>query len=201
MEGSEGELMHRLQMRKNVWKPVWCCCDTCASNSSNIILMTCFFRTLHYSICQGWIWTKGFHGHVSLVYTWFWMNHLDKQGWMSPHYPWAARNSDTVTPLIRADSNVGAALIHSAFRDIASLTRWEPDKMESQIFDIWPWHCLLQKPDHTSVLAPECCTLNTQTPCIGLKNSNSETVRSDYTNLQSSYANNCGHQIKEHGEI
>ena len=81
---------------------------------------------------------------LCLVYTWFWMNHLDKQDWMSPH-PWAgARNSDTVTPLIRADSNVGAALIHSAFRDIASLTRWEPDKMESQIFDIWPWHCLLQ---------------------------------------------------------
>ncbi len=34
----------------------------------------------------------------------------------------ATRNTETVTPLIRADSNVGAALIHSAFRDIASLT-------------------------------------------------------------------------------
>ena len=49
---------------------------------------------------------------------------LDKQDWMSPCRLTleATRNTETVSPLIRDDSNVGAALIHSAFRDIARLT-------------------------------------------------------------------------------
>ena len=109
----------------------------------------------------------------------------------------ATRNSDTVTLLIRDDSNVGAALIHSAFRDIASLTRWGADKMESRIFDIWPWHCLLQKPDHTSVLALECCTLNIRKPQrITISNSK---LLDQISNIQSSYANtdNSGHETDE----
>ena len=118
-----------------------------------------------------------------------------KQDWMSPLK--ATRNSDTVTLLIRDDSNVGAALIHSAFRDIASLTRRGADKMESRIFDIWPWHCLLQKPDHTSVLALECCTLNIRKPQrITISNSK---LSDQISNIQSSYANtdNSGHETDE----